>query len=284
LAILAVLLLLPGITFASETFAKGLLWKVENKNSKPSFILGTMHTEDSRVLSLPDPVTKVFESTSSFTLEVKLDSQVALETLSMMMLKDSSNLKTILGKKLFAKSSSLMADYGMPESMVNRLKPWAIFVTLSTPKNQTGQFLDKVLYDRAISDGKSIYGLETAKEQLAIFNDVPISEQIILLEDTIKNYGKLPDIIEEMTRIYLARNLGALVALNEKYIKDGNAQITNKLMKRLVVDRNIRMVNRMANQLKTGNAFIAVGALHLPGENGILNLLQNKGHKVSVVY
>ena len=233
---------------------------------------------------MPDPVTKVFESTSSFTLEVKLDSQVALETLSMMMLKDSSNLKTILGKKLFAKSSSLMADYGMPESMVNRLKPWAIFVTLSTPKNQTGQFLDKVLYDRAISDGKSIYGLETAKEQLAIFNDVPISEQIILLEDTIKNYGKLPDIIEEMTRIYLARDLGALVALNEKYIKDGNAQITNKLMKRLVVDRNIRMVNRMANQLKTGNAFIAVGALHLPGENGILNLLQNKVHIVSVVY
>ncbi len=283
------LLLLPGLLFASPVFTKGLLWKIESNNTspdkaKPSYILGTMHTEDPRVISMPVVIKKTFAAASSFTLEVKLDSQVALDTISMMTLKDGRDLKAILGESLYAKSSALMASYGMPEQMVNLLKPWAVFVSLSTPISKSGQFLDKVLYDEAVSNGKTIYGLETAKEQLVIFDTIPMKEQVILLEDTIKNYDKFPAIIEEMTKIYLARDLGGLVALNEKYMKEGNANITKKLMKRLLVDRNLRMVDRMANQLDQGDSFIAVGALHLPGETGILNLLQAKGYKVSVVY
>ncbi len=283
------LLLLPSLVFASSAFTKGLLWKIESNytqlnKTKPSHIFGTMHTEDPRVVLMPAVIKKTFESASSFTLEVKLDSQVALDTISMMTLKDGRNLKTILGESLYAKSSALMASYGMPESMVNLLKPWAVFVSLSTPVRKTGQFLDKVLYDDAISHGKPIYGLETVKEQLDIFDNMPMKEQVILLEDTIKNHDKLSAMIEEMTLVYLARDLGGLVVLNEKYMKEGNTNITRKLMKRLLVDRNLRMVDRMANQLDQGNSFIAVGALHLPGETGILNLLRAKGYNVSVVY
>lgn len=281
--------LLPGLLFASPVFTKGLLWKIESNNTlpnktKPSYLFGTMHTEDPRVISMPVVIKKTFAAASSFTLEVKLDSQVALDTISMMTLKDGRNLKAILGESLYAKSSALMASYGMPAQMVNLLKPWAVFVSLSTPISKSGQFLDKVLYDEAVSNGKTIYGLETAKEQLVIFDTIPMKEQVVLLEDTIKNHDKLPEIIEQMTKVYLARDLGGLLALNEKYMKEGNANITKKLMKRLLVDRNLRMVDRMANQLEQGDSFIAVGALHLPGETGILNLLQAKGYKVSVVY
>jgi len=283
-ATFVVLLLVSAVVCAAEDFTQGLLWKVEKNNTKPSYILGTMHSEDPRIISVPRPIKKALDSTSSFTMEVILDTQVALESLSMMMLEEGKSLKSILGKKLYSQAATLMADYGMPEMVVDRLKPWAVFVTLSTPKSKTGLFLDKVLYDDAIRNGKPVHGLETAKEQLAIFNDMPVREQIALLKDTIKNHAKLPGIFEEMTRIYLARDLAGLVAFNEKHMKDGDAQVTKKLMKRLIVDRNIRMVNRMAKQLKQGNSFIAVGALHLPGEKGILNLLQDEGYQVSVVY
>ncbi len=279
-----VALLLPGIVFAAGEFSKGLLWKVESQSTQPVYLFGTMHSEDKRVTTLPAPVQKAFDSSSSVTLEVKLDMQVAFETLSRMMITDGSNLNTIIGDQLFAKSAALMIGYGMPEPVLNNLKPWAVFVTLSTPKIKTGLFLDKVLYDKAVSSGKNIYGLETVSEQLSIFDDMPVDDQIILLKDTIEYHSKLPGIFEEMTNIYLQRDLDGLVAFNEKHMKEGNARVTDALMERLLVDRNVRMVDRMTDQLKEGSAFIAVGALHLPGKKGILNLLQNKGHKISVVY
>ena len=282
--LLLVTLLLPGIVFAAGDFSKGLLWKVESQSGPPSYLFGTMHTEDKRVTTLPAPVLKAFDSSSSFTLEVKLDMQVAFETLSKMMLTDGKNLNTIIGDQLFAKTAALMIGYGMPEPVLNNMKPWAVFVTLSTPKITTGLFLDKVLYDKAVSSGKNIYGLETVSEQLSIFDDIPVDDQIILLKDTIEYHAKLPGIFEEMTNIYLQRDLDGLVAFNKKYMKEGDARVTEALMKRLLVDRNVRMVDRMTDQLKQGGAFIAVGALHLPGKTGLLNLLQNKGHKISVVY
>jgi len=282
--VLVALLLLPGFVFASGVGTKGLLWKVENKNTKASYLFGTMHTEDSRIILLPVPVKEVFDSARSFTSEVKLDATVALDVLSIMTLADNQSLKTILGESLYSKSYELLADYGMMELLVNRLKPWAVFVTLSTPLSKTGQFLDKVLYDRAVEQGKSTYALETVQEQLAIFNDMPMSEQIILLEDTLKNHDKFPAMFEEMANTYLARDLDALVVLNDKYMQDGDTKITEKLMKRLLVDRNVRMVDRMAKQLKEGNAFIAVGALHLPGKDGLLSLLRSKGYKISAAY
>jgi len=285
---LVYLLLFPGFVFASPVFTKGLLWKIEpnqaQSNTKPSYIFGTMHTEDPRVLSLPAEIKKAFDTTSSYTLEVILDSQLALDTISMMTLQNGRNLEDILGESLYAKSSKLMSGLGMPVQMINLLKPWAVFVSLSTPISKTGQFLDKLLYDQAISAGKKIYGLESATEQLAIFDNLPMKEQIVLLEDTIKNHDKLSAIFEKMTLIYLARDLEGLVALNKNNIEQSSRDITDKLMKRLIVDRNLRMVDRMEDQLGQGNAFVAVGALHLPGKAGILNLLHNKGYKISVVY
>jgi len=282
--LLAALLLTPGLLFASSSFTKGLLWKIEPAKGKPSYILGTMHSDDPRVMSLPAAIQQKFDSASSFTIEVKLDSQLAMETLALMTFSDGRNLKDILGDALYEKSSVLMASYGMPVQMVNLLKPWAVFITLSMPKNTSGQFLDKALYDAAIIKGKTIYGLESAKEQLVIFDSIPIKDQVVLLEDTVRNYEKLPAIFEEMTNLYVARDLAGLVTFNEKQMREGNTKITNRLMKKLVDERNVRMVERMAKQLDDGDAFIAVGALHLPGQRGILNLLQDKGYKISVVY
>lgn len=289
LACLVLLLILPVYAMASDAFPSGLLWKVESSKGsyggqKPGFVFGTMHTEDQRVLSIPPAVRDALDSASSFTLEVKLDAQVALESVALMMLSDGKNLKSMLGDRLFKQASTLMLGYGMPEQILMGLKPWAVFVTLSTPKNNSGIFLDKVLYDEAMSQGKAVYGLETVKEQLSIFDEMPVKDQVALLQDTIKNHKKLPGIFEQMTRLYLNRDLQGLVKLNKKHMKQGNIQVTKKLMKKLVVDRNVRMVSRMEGQLHEGGAFIAVGALHLPGKNGILKLLQDKGYNITKVY
>jgi uncharacterized protein YbaP (TraB family) len=74
---------------------------------------------------------------------------------------------------------------------------------------------------------------------------------------------------------------------SEKYLQNGNhrhQELFDTFYKRLVDDRNLLMVKRMEKHVQQGNSFIAVGALHLPGEKGLLKLLEKKGYNVSTVY
>ncbi|MBI3774646.1 MAG: TraB/GumN family protein [Gammaproteobacteria bacterium] len=121
---------------------KGLLWKIERDGVKPSFLLGTMHSEDARVLKIAPEVQRAFDGSSIFTMEVVLDTQAISETAQAMVFSDGRNLKTVLGNELYNKIVPLMAQHEVPEMMLPSFKPWAIFLTLSMPPAKTGVFLD----------------------------------------------------------------------------------------------------------------------------------------------
>lgn len=269
---------------APDPFTTGLLWKVESPGIEPSYVFGTMHVEDERVTRLPQQVKRVFDHSGHFTMEVKLDAMAALQSTTVLLLTDGRTLTSIIGESLFSKAANLIADHGISKPVLDGLKPWAVFVTLSTPKAQSGLFLDKVLLLEAQKQGKSIFGLETVQEQLAVFDEISVADQIVLLRETLDNYDMIPAIHEQLTQAYLARDLSRIMTLNNKYMHTGTQRLADEIMKRLVYDRNVRMVQRMQPQLKKGNGFFAVGALHLPGEKGILRLLQNRGYRLSVIY
>ena len=147
-----------------------------------------------------------------------------------------------------------------------------------------GMFLDRVLYSEAKHRGIALYGLETAQEQLTVFDHFSMRDQVRMLQETVDNYDKFSHLLEQLTQAYLARDLAQMVALNQKYMQIGDRKLADKLMDSLIYERNLRMVQRMRPRLKDGNAFVAIGALHLPGEKGVLRLLQNRGYTVSVVY
>jgi uncharacterized protein YbaP (TraB family) len=111
-----------------------------------------------------------------------------------------------------------------------------------------------------------------------------MKDQIAMVADTVKHHGEMAGAIEELLTVYLKRDLRGLQDVNAKYMALDDPALGDKLMETLIDARNVRMVERMQARLKEGNAFVAVGALHLPGEIGILNLLGKKGYRVSVVY
>jgi hypothetical protein len=86
-----------------------------------------------------------------------------------------------------------------------------------------------------------------------------------------------------MLDAYLDRDLEGLVLLQQQYMY-ADSDIDDRFMLELVDKRNLRMVRRMQDVLAQGNAFIAIGALHLPGENGVLHLLEQQGFTVTPVY
>lgn len=272
-------------TASTASFNKGLLWKIERPGVKPSYVFGTIHSEDARVLNVPPVVQQTFDGTESFTMEVLLDDAVSQQMAARMFLGAGPDLKSLLGDELFARTMTLMLEYGMPREAVQKLKPWVVFTTLSLPKPRTGLFLDLLLQANAAQQGKPVYGLESVDEQLGVFDGMALPDQVALVKEAVENHAQLTQQLQQTIERYLARDLAGMEQLsNEESSKLGDVRLAEAINRRLIYERNVRMVERMAPRLKAGNAFIAIGSLHLPGDQGVLRLLQRRGYRVSVMY
>lgn len=268
----------------TEDFTRGLLWKIETKGLAPSYLFGTFHTSDPRITTLPCPVEEVFTRTASYTMEVIANGAGITSMAEAMYFSEGKKLKDVLGDTLYQETlRSVRGSDGAPGVGIDNMKPWAVMMMLSSPRPGSGLFLDMALQLRAIYGNKPTYGLESMREQIAVFNDMPLDDQIVLLRDAVQSTQRAQEAMEEITQAYLKRDLGALLTLSEKY-KPEDARIYADMMDRLLVQRNINMATRMRARLQEGNAFIAVGALHLPGATGLLHILREAGHRVTRVY
>jgi len=215
LQLLVVMLLAANPANAAETFDHGLLWKIQGGGAAPSYLFGTMHSEDPEVVRLPTAVQQAFDKSRGLTLEVVLDPQSLLAMTSGFMLGDGSTLESHIGASLYKRVVSAMAVYGMPEMVVSTMKPWAVAVTLMTPPGETGVVLDLHLYQRAVAAGKPVDGLETPLEQLSVFDELSESDQVALLKDTLDNLPDVQDMLDDLKNAYLARDLARLAAIND---------------------------------------------------------------------
>ena len=279
------LLLLHAVVLRAETTPlHGLLWEVSKPGTAASHLFGTIHSEDPEVLQLGDPVQAAFDVAHSLVLEVLLDIDAMLYSSGAMLLLDGRSLDGIVGTDLFNQASRATSSRGIPEVVLQRMKPWAVAVTLSMPQPETGQVLDMVLYQAALQANKPVHGLESVREQLDVFDTLSESSQIMLLQDALENFPRIDALHTELLQAYKRRDLGALMAINDASLDTGDRQLADELRRRLIRDRNRLMVERMQPYLEQGRAFVAVGALHLPGADGLLQLLQQHGYSVRLVY
>jgi len=269
---------------AGDRFDKGLLWKIEPASGAPSYLFGTMHSSDPRVVQLPAPVQQAFDQARSVTLEVELDPQSLTSLTTALLLVDGSNLESLIGRNLYKRAVQAMRAMGMPEAVVASMKPWAVAVTLMTPSNEKGAVLDLLLYEQALATGKKVSGLETVAEQLALFDELSLKDQTDLLRETLDMLPDLAQMLDDLQIAYLDRNLKRLVEINETSLQGSNTQLAESFNQKVIIDRNYRMAERMKSRLQEGGHFIAVGALHLPGKEGLLMLLSGQGYRVTRIY
>ena len=262
---------------------RGLLWKITRIGLEPSYLFGTMHLPDPEITNLPRVVLEALDNSMSVTLEVKIDPENVADVSKTMNYSDGTKLKEKVGDDLYARTIPLLEKYGYHEAMVQHMKPWAAYLSLSLPPSQGGLPLDMVILKRGMQFKAKIHGLETLEEQLGIFESMQDDEQTQLLQETVCNYKTLQADIQEMKTLYVNRDLAGLAQMPEKYAPQ-EAGDYEELMQKLIPDRNKRMVDRMQDRLLEGRAFIAVGALHLPGEDGILGLLEAQGYSVTPIY
>lgn len=269
---------------AADSFDAGLLWKVERAGTTSSYLFGTMHSDDPGVVKLPEPVQRAFDQAQSLTLEVVLDPQSLLSMTSALLMTDGNTLESVIGRRLYERTVAVMSTRGMPEMLVANMKPWAVAVILMTPPGNNGVVLDHVLYQSAVATGKEVHGLETVAEQMGLFDDLSRKDQITLLEDTLDNLDIMGQLLDEIQAAYLDRDLKRLLELNEASMRDSDPQLAATFNRKVIVERNYRMAERMQSRLSEGQQFIAVGALHLAGEEGLLKLLSQRGYRLSRIY
>ncbi|SEH05598.1 TraB/GumN family protein [Candidatus Venteria ishoeyi] len=262
---------------------KGLCWEISKPGQASSYLFGTIHSEDQRVLQLPDSVRQKFDKASSLSLEIQMGDEVIEKLAGTLFLPDSENLILLLGKEDFKKLFQTMSQHGMLVNIAMRLKPWVAMMIVMMPKTKTGLFLDKYLQEQAKVQNKAIYSLESVEEQLAIFDSLSLDKQVRLLRATVKYLDNIPEYLENMHTLYLAQDLAGMEKLSNEMMKteDPELEALNlRLMQHMLSKRNHVMVHRMQARLQEGNAFIAVGALHLVGKEGLISLLQQQGYQL----
>jgi len=265
-------------------FDRGLLWRIEKQGYPTSYLLGTIHTEDKRVLELPTVVNQKMQEVDTLVLEAPVGEWAGAASLQTMLLDGDTRLSDVLSSELYERTTKAMMGNGYPKNAADRLKPWAVSIILSVPKPKTGLFLDRYLAQEARKNAKTIKALETVTEQLAILNGFSLDEQITMLEDTLHDLPQIPGFHEELIQAYLKSDLRGLVEISEQAMGAGSPSLVEKIRRRLIAERNMRMVQRLEPMLRGESLLVALGALHLPGANGILALLAGRGYRLTVIY
>jgi uncharacterized protein len=274
--------------------SEALLWKIEKHGLASSYLFGTVHLSDPRVSAVPDKVKAALATVKGLVVEVADLSDAAMakamtDSAPLLMYTGGQTLADQLTDDEFKQVSALIAKSGLPGEVAAIMKPWIVNMLLSVSdcerKAQAGgtKVLDMRLVDEAKARGLPVSGLETIEQQLASLAEVPEDQQIMMLKSGLKFADRTDDMMETLIQLYLKRQAGAAMPFQLALAAKSGAPATayDGLTKSLLTDRNIRMRDAMMPLIGKGPMFVAVGALHLPGKDGIVALLKEAGYTLT---
>jgi uncharacterized protein YbaP (TraB family) len=267
---------------AGERFDRGLLWRVTKKGVAPSHVYGTIHVADARLEELPAAVRRRFDAAKSLMLEFVPDAYTRERFLEASMFLDQQTLEQKIGAEDFERAVEFLAPIGLPREVVNKLKPWGVLLNLRNPKRpMQADSLDQQLMRLARARRLPLSQIEGVEEQIFTFDEFPMESQVALLKHSLAHRDELAELAERTLDAYLEGDLATIWRLREQFgarypqIASHQAVMT----KRVVHDRSVVMAFRMQRELRRGDAFVALGALHLYGEKGVLALLEEDGFR-----
>lgn len=286
---------IPGVLWFILSFAvqaqteKGTLWKITGNDLKePSYLFGTYHLlTDTYVNELPE-VQKAFNSAKGVVVETVIDSS-KLHLMTMMSIMPGKKISEFITPEDFKLiSNELEKTMGVSLAAMDQVKPVSVMVLLTVLhaqqqnaeilKRYKGTAMDAHFALRGKREQKTITPLESMEEQLAIlYNHFPLEEQARQLVAYVKQSDTMANAQVILLNHYLAKDLGKLYQYADSMPKDfGDSDFMLK-------DRNEKWMQVLPNLIAKETQFIAVGALHLPGPDGVIELLRKHGYKVKSV-
>jgi uncharacterized protein YbaP (TraB family) len=257
------------------------LWRITgNGLSKPSFLYGTIHLTDKKLFNFGDSLYYYLERSEGLNIEIDGDSLV---TASVKMWTERDNgrmLKNILKKNEYDKyADKLSKKLNKPADKITtkdiaNLKNRKL--ALEYQKGEMSNFMDFYLYGVAKKQGKQVGGIEDVEDQLYLINEeFENSDLADVLSDSIQQQDGL--MLKTLKEVYIQENLAGVEALFDE-LKD------ESLKHKMLAKRNLKMAVRMDSIARLRSTFFAVGVAHLPGDSGLITLLQKNGFTVQPVF
>jgi uncharacterized protein YbaP (TraB family) len=288
LTLLAAGFSLAGFTQkTSPSNTNTLLWKVSGKGlSKPSYLFGTMHMICANDIELSDSLKNAIKNSDKVYLELDMDDMMQMMSAMMhMTMKGDTSLSDLLSpadykkvKDYFEKKSSLI-----PFAMMEKYKPLLVESMVMEQSQNCDDMIviEQLVMEQATKYNKEIKGLETFDYQLSIFDKIPYkfqAQQLVkMVDEASSDSSNDKDEIMVLTDAYRKQELNKMDELTKDDPSIGD--FTDILL----YERNANWAEKLQTIMKNNAVVVAVGAGHLPGKKGVLNLLRQAGYKVEPV-
>lgn len=265
----------------SLSFSQSLLWKISGKGLKePSYIYGTFHIKDARVFSFDSTVNNAFASCSAYAMEILIDEIDPIEAQKATLMKNNSLDKLLTNEQYNFVDSVFRNKLGFSLLLYKKMKPFFISSLFSqaNTNNNNEDALDIYFLKTARTQNKLCVGVEKFEDQIAVIDKISYKEQAEMLynmlRDTIETQE---DAYEDMIYKYLNFDLFSLLEMTK------NSGLGKDFEENFIISRNKTMAKSLKRIIKKQTVFCAIGAAHLPGDNGVIELLRKSGYTVQPV-
>jgi len=282
----ALLLLLAPLAGFGQASAqeKSFLWKVRSEKNS-IYILGSIHFLKRESYPLKKSIEQAFDAVSKLVLEIDLQSATAEKTrqvtLEKGLFRDGMTLQQNVDKETYDLAERRARELGIDLRAMNPLKPWLVALMLTTMKLQKLGFdpnygVDRYLAERAKRSGKSTGGLESLELQIGLLDGLSRRDQEMMLRETLKELDLLDKGVEQLVQFWMKGELGSV----EEWLLTGMREYPEVYAK-VIVERNRRWLPQIEKMIAQGeNAMVIVGAAHLVGREGVIELLKQRGYTV----
>jgi hypothetical protein len=269
------------LTFVSISSQAQLLYKIEGKDlQKPSYIYGTIHIMPKKQFAISEAITTALKECDALVMEVdiNMDLKTQIDAAQRSLLPDGKTIADITSAENAQKIKQFCIDsLHWKESKyvrMSRLTPFFLSSIILQDLIGKSKSFEVELNKLAEKNKMTTLGLETIQMQMDLVNDVPYEEQIkLLLQGLTTNNSEF----NTMLNCYLKQDLNKLGELMN------DAELSPEFNANFLVKRNQNWIPQISKMVQEKPIFIAVGAGHLPGEQGVLKLLQEAGYTVSPI-
>ncbi len=265
-----------------------LLWQIDSRElEEPSYLFGTIHMIESEHFFWPSGTLTALDDAEQIAFEVDLDdmfdlsSQMGLLTKAFM--GDGKKLSDFYSEADYKLIRSHFEDIGLPMFFLERIKPMFLTVFASGDIDLGVELSDQSsiksyemeLYQISQDSDMEVEGLETMEFQMSVFDSIPYQAQADMLLETILSSDTENDAFQEMIQMYKDQDINKMVS---SMSEEGGIEGYEDL---LLYQRNKNWIPIMSEKMKLNQMFFAVGAGHLGGENGVIDLLRKAGYKLT---
>jgi uncharacterized protein YbaP (TraB family) len=271
--------LFVAIVFGSIAQDSSLLWKVSgNGIEEPSYIFGTIHLICPQDYSMRDEIKNAFASVSQVYLELDFDDpQMMQKMMGMALLTNGKTAKDYLtDDEYLLLDAKFKSKIGVGMAQLQNMKPIMLLSMsyMSMLSCQPMSF-ETIFANMAIEQSKEVLGLETVEYQMGVFDEIPLDEQYDMIADMMRQEDKALNEFQDLVAVYKQEDIEGLLKLMED-----SEWSMDDYVDAMINKRNKEWADKFDMIAKEKSTFFAVGAGHLGGKKGWLQLLKDKGYTV----